>query len=109
MVTVGPDERRQLKEIREKLGLRQQDLATKIGAAPATISNMETGRHPQMRKVVYARLRRALKLASEGIVEVAGDDENYIAIVTGALDLDEQQQRAVRALIDSLRKKTGNT
>lgn len=103
VITVGPDERLEFRVQREKLKLRQEDLALKVGVSPATISNLETGRHPQIKKDVYAKIRRVLHLAAAGR-DGEDSDEAFRAIVAGVIDLDEGGQRVVAALIESLKK-----
>lgn len=97
-ISVGTDERQKFKKARIAHGWTQPDLALKSGVNQATISNLETGRHPQVAKEAYARIYYAL-FKSEPATE---DDATFRAIVAGAANLDETRQKAVAQLIESL-------
>lgn len=107
LISVDSDERAGLKSLRVKRGMTQEALAEKVMCAPATISNLESGRSTQVRKKVYARIKRALRSAASE----TQSDETFRKIVDGAIDLDERDQLAVAALIDSLKKprQSGNS
>lgn len=55
-----------LKQIRERKGLSQRDLADRSGVAQATISNLEKGR--PARFVTMRALARALEVETEALV-----------------------------------------
>lgn len=55
--------RRKLKEIREKLGLSQAQLATRVGIDRSTYACIETGVRDPSLETAY-RIRKALKLNS---------------------------------------------
>lgn len=101
-ISVGLEERQRFKAQRESKGWDQKDLARRIGVTPATISNFENNRHPQVYKMLYAKLKRALFQESAN-----GDDGNdtFSKIVDGVIDLPESQQDAVLALIEALKKR----
>jgi transcriptional regulator with XRE-family HTH domain len=99
-ITVGPEERAQIKALREAKGWIQKDLATRVGVTPATISNLETGRHPQVYLAVYQKIIAALR--GDGAAQKAMDA--YHRIVEGSAELTESEQLTVAAWIDTLRK-----
>ena len=103
-ITVGPEERVRIKKAREGRGWKQKELGDRVGVSQGTISNLESGKHPQIYKSVYAAIRRVLHLSDE----MAASDEVYRQIVEGALELGESEQRAVAALIDQLKKPKTN-
>lgn len=105
LISVGPEERERLKARRIELEMHQDEIAARVGVAPATISNLETGRSKQVKKVVYAKIYRALYGAAPSVEATAIDkDEAYRRIVEGALELNEGEQAAVAALIEKLRE-----
>lgn len=55
-ISVGPQERAWFKKQREIRGLNQGQLATKVRASQGTISNLESGKHTQIKKQTYALL-----------------------------------------------------
>ena len=104
VMSVGSLERQQIRERREKLGMRQEDLAAKVGVVAATISNLEGGRSKQVKRVVYAAVIRALKIAEGTATSSDSIEDNYRRIVDGASHLNEAALAAVAALIETLRK-----
>lgn len=103
LISVDQKEREALKARRIKLELRQEDLAERAGCSPATISNLESGRSSQVRKKVYARIRRSLREPKVAISATDESDATFRKIVDDALDLTEKDLRVVAALIDSLK------
>ena len=60
---------KRLKNIRETLGLSQQDVANSSGLKPAAISHFETGsRDPSLKNIV--RLCRALHCKPNALIDV---------------------------------------
>jgi transcriptional regulator with XRE-family HTH domain len=106
VVTITDDERARLKAKRLEIGWRQEDLSTRAGVSPATVSNLESGRSDQIKRVVYSKIIRALKL---GDLPAPSTDESFKRIVEGAVDLDEQASRLVAEMIDTLSKKPRST
>ena len=102
VVTITPERREAIKKRRLELGWTQGDLAKRAGVTPATISNIESGRTDQPRRVVYSAVMRALKLGDQ--TPQPATDEAYRRIVDGASDLDEGLLEAVADFIDKLRK-----
>lgn len=96
-ISVTPERRAEVKRLREALGWQQKDLAHRIGVNPATISNLETGRHPQIYQTVWFEVVRVLKISDTG---EAGDRFNRT--IEKLAKLDERGQITVEALIDSL-------
>ena len=104
LITVGKAERQRFRERREELGLKQKDLGDRVGTTAATISNLETGRHPQIDKKLYARIKRALFRSTTSAAGAEETDDYWRTIVDGAMDLDAQAMKAVAALVQSLKK-----
>lgn len=102
-ISVAPDERKRLKDAREAKGWNQRDLADRIGVAPATISNLETGRHPQVNITVYADLHRALFGSAPAEARL---DDVIKRIVDGATKLSAAEAKAVAELIETLAKQS---
>lgn len=92
-----------MKELREKKGLDQRELATRVGVTPATISNIETGRSKQVRKSVYAAVLRVLS-RKDSAPAASGSDEVLKQLVEGMLELDDEKQRMVLGIVNSLKK-----
>jgi hypothetical protein len=84
-------------------GLIQRRDSINRHGTPGTISNIETGRHQQVKRSVYARLRRALRINGEGAAEQS--EETYREIVEGVFYLDEAAGQAVAQLINNLKRK----
>lgn len=59
-ITVDADERKLFKERRIALGLTQRELAAKARTTNGTISNLEKGKHPQIKRSLYLRLKFVL-------------------------------------------------
>src|SRR3990167_10473230 len=106
VVSLTPAERQRLRARRQDKKLKQSDLATKIGVTPATISNIETGRHQQVKKSIYAKLVQALFGKAADASSVERNAEAFKTIVDGAVQLDEAGLRAVSALVASLARKS---
>jgi transcriptional regulator with XRE-family HTH domain len=101
-ITVGADERKVLKARRETLGLTQRELAAKVGTTNGTISNLENGKHPQIKWSTYARLRYVL-FKEKAVVEENVDDVMK-DIADELPTLDAHALKAVRTLVSSLKK-----
>lgn len=103
LITVDKEERRALREQREKLGLTQRDLARKLRhrVTSATVSNFETGRHPQVQRQLYADIKWAL---TKQEVAADGTDSDFQEIVEGLVRLDARELGVVRAVVASLKK-----
>lgn len=71
----------------------------------ATVSNIEGGRSRQVRRVVYAKWRRALRLGPATPEVPVAVDEDFTAIVEGVLDLDEKSLNVVRTLVETLKRR----
>lgn len=109
MISVLPKQREEIRRRREDLGWDQKTLAAKALCSAGTISNLETGatsgRSKQVKRVVYARVIRALKIGEGSAVSDEGSDERFMRIVTGASELDADGAEAVEKMIEALRKK----
>lgn len=102
VITISNTRRLELKARREKLGLKQSELAVRARTTPATISNIETGRTSQPRKIVYARILRALRIKDEDDSEERA--ERYTRLVEAIIDAGEIGEVAAQSLLDSLAK-----
>ncbi len=100
VITPSNEERLEFRLRRKKLGLTQQDVATKLGLTAASISNVETGRSRQIEKTFYARLRRLLHMG----VKAEGEDQTYRVLVDAAIDLDEREMQIATAMIETIKK-----
>ncbi len=99
-MTVTPEERAEIRRLRKDKDLSQEEVAEKIGASPATISNVETGRHPQMAAVLYARLMKLLKFG-----ELDNEAEARFKKLVGYFPaLDAAQQEALVATAETFAK-----
>lgn len=101
-VTVDELERKLFRERREKLGLKQRDLGKKVGASGGTISNMENGVHPQIKRETYARLRIVLLGDRSDPVDTV--DDVYQDIVSDLPDLDRTKLVEIRALVKMMKE-----
>lgn len=97
-ITVGPDERARLKQLRTSKGIDQGELAAKIGVSQATISNLESGRHPQMTKDKYAALVRVLGAQADAMT----NEDAFRRIVQAATALEDEQLAVAVATIEAL-------
>lgn len=101
-ISVAPDERKLFKDRRIELGLTQRELAVKVHATSGTISNLESGRHPQIKRDTYLRLRRVLlREQTEGDGAL---DEFIHGIVPDLETLDAQGRDLIKAMVDKLKK-----
>jgi transcriptional regulator with XRE-family HTH domain len=104
-ITVGPEERAFFKEQREKKGFDQKELGKKVGASQATISNLESGRHPQVTKATYAKLVQLL-----GKSAVTPNAEQMFHEIVGDLaGVPESSLHAVRELVRALKQAAPRT
>lgn len=98
-ITVTPEERARFKAERLRRGWRQKDLAGKVGVSGGTISNLENGKHPQIFRSVYARLKwTLLREAADGLTEDA-----FRRITESALTIGPEDVDVVVTLIETLR------
>lgn len=100
-ITVGRELRIAIKDKRESLGLTQKEFAAQMRVSAGTISNLETGQHPQVSQDLYIRLKRVLTLNGDSTLQTS---QIFEEIVDGVLELDERSQRIVNELIKSLKK-----
>jgi transcriptional regulator with XRE-family HTH domain len=100
MITVGDDERRRFKELRLKKKLGQDEVARKVGASQGTISNLENGKHTQIKKTVYANLLRLFGTENKS-VEI---EDGWRRMVTSGATLTADEIAVVNATIDALNK-----
>ncbi len=105
-ITPSDDERKKFRARRIELGLRQKDVAGKVGLTAASISNVETGRSHQIEKVFYARLRHVLRIVDAAPAE--SSVQAFRSLVDAAVDLDERETKIATALIETI-KKTRNS
>ena len=103
LITLDAVERKRLRDRRISKGWDQKDVAKRIGVTAPTISNIETGRHPQIRKAVYADLLRVL-FRSQDTETNAASDAAFRSIVEDLVDLDLDQQLAVQAIVKTVKK-----
>lgn len=105
LIDLSTEERKRLKGEREKLGLTQAQLGKKAGLTAGTISNVESGRSKQVRKVVYAKILRALKLKATNAPEVeVVSAEVFGSLVEDLAVLSPENTDVVVRLVASLRK-----
>jgi transcriptional regulator with XRE-family HTH domain len=97
-ITVGPEERVRLKDLRETKGLKQGELAAKIGVTQGTISNLESGRHPQMARDKYAALIRVLGADSESM----SNEEAYRRLMNAGSVLSGDQLATAVTIVEAL-------
>lgn len=101
---VGPEERERIKKRRLELGWMQKELAAKAGCSYATISNLETGRHPQIKRDVYAGIYKALKLGNAD-AQHSFNEESWHAIVQGSLEISDEDRKLVASMIEQLKQR----
>lgn len=77
---------RQLKEIRESLGLSQVALAKRAGVGISTISNLEKGWVVQSRKGIPEKIADALGVEVSTVEEFHGQGQDRIAVVYALRD-----------------------
>lgn len=100
LVSVTEERRKQVRELRDARGWKQEELAARAGCSHATISNLETGRSRQVKRVVMSRIMRALRspVDEEPLSSATRD------FIEGELDyLDERGLQAVMAVIVAMR------
>jgi len=101
-ITLSKEERDRLRAQREARGLTTQQLADRVGASQASISNLETGRHPQVYKALYMRVVKYL--FRPGDREPAADEEAAFFELTNDLaDLTGKEIAAARAFVAALK------
>ncbi len=105
LITLSKKERVDIRVAREKADLTQRQLATKVGVTSATISNVETGRHPQIRRSLYAELQRVLFRTSASPT-TPGSDIAYRSLVEKLVDMDEQKLNTIAVVAEALKKTT---
>lgn len=102
-ITVGPDERAWFKAERIHKGMEQKEVAAKVGCSPSTISNLETGRHPQIFKSVYIGL--CALFPKEGTTDAPSNTTDWFSkIADGAATLPESDQELVSRFIETLKQ-----
>lgn len=103
LVSVSREKRRQWKLRREELKLTQRKLAALVGVTSGTISNLETGRHPQVRRNVYASLERKLSHV-ESVPEAVSNDNVYRELVENTFDMSDEELAIVLAVAKTVKK-----
>lgn len=103
-ITVGPEERARFKMLREAKKLDQKEVGRMVGVSGATISNLETGRHPQIYRETYVKLKMVLQAETP---ERMSAGEAYKAIANEVSDLAESDQQVVLSVIRTLKKTRG--
>ncbi len=84
--------------------MEQKDLAAKVKVTPATISNIESGRYEQVRKGVYVRILKALKLPTMSAPDdTAAKLEETIDVLA---ELSPEHLETVRVLAANLRDRS---
>jgi transcriptional regulator with XRE-family HTH domain len=101
-ITVDEAERKLIKERRESLGLTQRQLAAKAGTTNGTISNLENGKHPQIKQSTYMKIRYVL--FKEKTIPEGNTDALFKDIAVDLPDLDQQGLEVIRSVIRSLKK-----
>ena len=101
-ITVDADERKLFKQRRVELGLTQRELALRAHTTNGTISNLEKGKHPQIKRSLYMRLR--FILLRDKAEPSARIDEMYKELSEVATDLDEKHMAHLLETARSLKK-----
>lgn len=101
VVDVTPEERTEIRKLRLAKKLTQEQLAAKIGVSNGTISNLETGRSGQTRRVVYLEALAFLKASAKSATTADDGGARFKRVMDKYLELDLRGQEAVEALIDS--------
>ena len=102
LLTLTDTQRAAIRTARGKM--EQKELAEKVGVTPATISNIESGRYGQVRKAVYARILKTLKLSA-----VAPPDETAAKLsetIDVLAELSPENLETIRVLSLSLRDRS---
>lgn len=96
---------RRLKELRDKRGWNQSDLASEAGLTPSAISQFESGeREPRFSSIV--KLAHALEASPAylaGLEEYETEDDEMRALLREMKDLSERDRRALKLFAASLR------
>jgi transcriptional regulator with XRE-family HTH domain len=104
---------RKLVDLREQLGMTQQDLRKATGVAQATISRIERGVLPHPKLDVLRRLAEALNVTVDyladrteemGPSDVVSADPRAQAIFRGYQELSDDQKTALVGLVQYLQK-----
>lgn len=104
MMTLSQEQRARLLAARKAKKWRQQDVAKRVNVSHATISNIEKGRHPQVRQKVYAELVRLFS-GNEPDEHVAAQSDALIgAIIDEAAPLNQEDQQLVLNMIQGLKR-----
>lgn len=94
---------------RKELGLNQGELASLVGIAQGTLSDLERGDTRLPSAEVLLRMAKALQVSQAWIVtgregEITTPTESEQALLESFRAMPEDQQKAVLALIESMRK-----
>lgn len=103
LIALDKDERGRIRDRRKELGLTQPQLATAIDVAPATISNLESGRSRQVRRSVYADVVRHLFGKQDPAAHASED--LYKQLVEGLAAMTDADRSIVAGLITSLQNR----
>lgn len=97
---------RRLKELRDKRGWNQSDLASEAGLTPSAISQFESGqREPRFSSIV--KLAHALEASPAylaGLEEYEAEDEGTRALLRETKGLSEQGRQALKLFAAHLRE-----
>lgn len=105
---IDPDRRFYLREIRQSLGLTQEEVAAAVGATKGQISQLETG-HTQFTESWIARLSAGLGIEPAFFLIPPGDESaGYLARLLSAWpDLSDRRRADLAALAESFTKNGG--
>lgn len=107
LITISKEERTAFKDKRTEKKLKQSELAGRIGVSNGTISNIENGKHLQVKATVYFQLRRVLFGSKGAAAAVDRSKERELVfkqIVEAISDLTDLQLEALLAHLKTFKK-----
>ncbi|MBX3159095.1 MAG: helix-turn-helix transcriptional regulator [Deltaproteobacteria bacterium] len=103
LISIDGVERKRIKERRLELKMQQDELARLANTTAGTISNLESGRSKQVKRIVYFKVLKVLKL--EELKQPTNEAGDLVEqIVEGAAHLTADELRPIAELVKSLAK-----
>ena len=107
VVTISDDERKAWRDARVKNGWSTRFLAERVPCSNGTISNYETGKSSQIKRVYYVELARIFKTGKASLGEDKGEEALWKDVVDKIAGLDSAGLAMVQAFINAAILKVG--
>jgi transcriptional regulator with XRE-family HTH domain len=98
-----------LRSLREEAGMKQKEVAERVGIDPSVLSRVESGQYPPPSRRIVQELGAALNLSpekSDRLLEIAGHKPESILDIAG-IDVHDPNVRAILHELAAVRRRKG--